>query len=128
MKDLIIITDIPITYESCSKIIKSGFKNLLLFNDDSESLYMKKSSRGFELWFSPNDQLDNPDFFMDSTIEKCPNKKAFLTNLCYTSKSIAKNLITLIKPMYGNMWIQSDEEDDWFGTVDEFLEIYCKNV
>lgn len=127
MLDLIILTDSPITYESCASLIKSNFKSLLLCADDEESILMKKSGKGFEIWFTPNDQLDNPDMFMEDTYEKCPNKKAFLTNVSYTSKHYAKKLIELIRQAYGNMWIQSDEEDNWFGTAKEFIEIYCKD-
>ena len=126
MKDLIIITDKPITPESCHNLIKSSFKTLLLGSDDNETLYMKKSHRGFELWYSPEDVLDDPNCMMEDTVDRCPNKKAYLTNLSYTSKSIAKKIVELLKPLYGRMWIQSDEEDDWFGTADEFIEIYCK--
>ena len=127
MKDLIIITDKPITYDSCAAIIKNNFNSLLLLNDDNETIYMKKSGKGFELWFSPKDQLNNPDFFMGNTVQKCPNKEAYLTDLCYTSKTIASKIIQLLKPLYGNMWIQSDEEDSWYGTADEFINDYCKN-
>lgn len=125
MKDLIILTDNPIRNEICSTILINKFKNKLVLNNDSESLYIKKSSSGFELWFSPNDQLDNPKCMMGDTIEKCPNKKAYLTNLSYTSKAIASSIISTLKPLFGNMWVQSDEDDDWFGTADEFINDYC---
>ncbi len=126
MQDLIILTDKPITYDSCSKIVKNHFSKLTLLNDDKETIYMKKSKRGFELWLSPDDTLNNPECFMEDTIDKCPNKEAFLTNLGYTSKTIAADIVNLLKPLYGNMWIQSDEEDNWFGTADEFVQMYCK--
>ena len=125
MKDLIIITDKPITYESCAFLIKKSFDSLLLCNDDKESIYMKKSNKGFELWFSPDDQLNNPEFFMGDSVKKCPNKNAYLTDLCVTSNSVALKIITLLKPLFGNMWIQVDEEDDWFGTAEEFINDYC---
>jgi len=127
MKDLIIISDQPITYESCAIMIKDSFKNLILRSDNDEILYMKKSGSGFEIWFSPEDVLNDPNCCMDDTVDRCPNKTAFLTNLSYTSKYIAKKMITVLKPFYGRMWIQSDEPDDWFGTADEFINIYCKN-
>jgi len=126
MLELIILTDVPIERNSCSTLLKEKFNNLILLNDDDETLYMKKSKRGFELWFSPNDILDDPICMMDDTIEKCPNKKAYLTNLKYTSKNIAKEIIGILLPHYGNMWIQSDEIDDWFGTAEDFINIYCK--
>ena len=127
MKDLIIITDQPITYDSCALIVKDSFKKLLLLGDEpNECIYMKKKKRGFELWFTPEDVIDNPEFFMEEVMEKCPNKKAYLTDFCYTHKSVAKKMIELLKPLYGHMWIQSDESDKWYGTADEFIEIYCK--
>lgn len=125
MKDLIILTDKPITYNSCSEMIKNDFKNLILRTDLEDYIYFKKSGAGFEIWFSPNDVLDNPENMMGDTIERCPNKKAFLTNVSYTSRTIASKIVSLLKPLYGNMWIQSDEEDDWFGTADDFINIYC---
>ena len=126
MKDLIIITDKSITYDSCAQIIKNNFKNLILRDDRDLVILMKKKDRGFEFWITPNDVLDDPQFFMGDTVDKCPNKKANINLLCYTHKSIAKKIVELLKPLYGRMWIQSDEEDDWFGTADEFIEIYCK--
>lgn len=121
MKDLIILTDKPIDKDSCYEILTANFRSLNIFNTGSDSLLMKKQKRGFEIWFTPNDVLDDPDCMMDDTIKRCPNKKAFLTNLGYTSETIAKKVIELLKPQYGNMWIQSDEEDDWFGSADEFI-------
>ena len=126
MKDLIILTDKPITSESCSNLIKNIFKKLLVRNDNQEILYMKKEGIGFELWFTPKDVLDDPDCLMEDTIDKCPNKKAFLTNLSYTSKNVARKIIEVLEPLYGNMWIQSDEEDNWFGTASDFINNYCK--
>ena len=63
---------------------------------------------------------------MEDTLKLIPNKKAYLTYLCYTSKTIAAEIIALLKPLYGNMWIQSDEDDKWLGTADEFIQNYCK--
>ena len=124
MKDLIILTDKPITYNSINSIIKNEFKTYPLLNDDEHLIYMKKSCSGFELELSPNDKLNDPECMMDDTVDRCPNKEAFLTNLNYTSVSIAKRIIKLIINNYGNMWIQSDEADDWFGTAQDFLENY----
>ena len=124
MRYLIILTDSPITYESINQIIKKEFKTYLLLNDDSNLIYMKKSCSGFELELSPDDKLNNPECLMDDTIDRCPNKEAYLTNLNYTSISIAKRIIKLIITNYGNMWIQSDEADDWFGTAQKFLDNY----
>ena len=124
MRDLIILTDEPITYESINKIIKKEFKSYPLLNDDTHLIYMKKKYSGFELELSPNDILSNPECMMDDTVDRCPNKEAFLTNLSYTSIPIAKRIIKLIINNYGNMWIQSDEADDWFGTAQEFLDNY----
>ena len=121
MKDLIILTDKPIDKDSCYEILITNFCSLNIFHTDNDSLLMKKQKRGFEIWFTPDDVLDDPECMMDDTIERCPNKKAFLTNLSYTSETIAKKVIELLKPLYGNMWIQSDEEDDWFGTADDFI-------
>ncbi len=126
MKDLIILTDKPITHDSCTNEIKNTFKSLILRADTDDYLYLKKSNHGFEIWFSPEDVLDDPKSMMEETIERCPNKKAYLTNISYTSINIAAKIVSLLKPHYGNMWIQSDEEDDWFGTADEFIDIYCK--
>ena len=124
MRDLIILTDEPITYESINKIIKKEFKSYPLLNDDTHLIYMKKKYSGFELELSPNDILSDPECMMDDTVDRCPNKEAFLTNLSYTSIPIAKRIIKLIINNYGNMWIQSDEADDWFGTAQEFLDNY----
>lgn len=124
MRDLIIITDKPITYDSINQVIKNEFKSYPLLNDNKELIYMKKSCSGFELELSPNDKLNDPECMMDDTVDRCPNKEAFLTNLNYTSVSIAKRIIKLIINDYGNMWIQSDEADDWFGTAQEFLDNY----
>ena len=124
MKDLIIISDKPITYESISDLIKSEFKGYPILNDDVDLIYIKKRNRGFELEFSPNDVLDNPECYMEDIIDRFPNKKAYLTNLHYTNCEIAKRIINIIKDMFGNMWIQSDEYDDWFGTAQEYIDNY----
>lgn len=124
MRDLIILTDEPITYESINQIIKKEFKSYPLLNDDPHLIYIKKKYSGFELELSPNDILSDPECMMDDTVDRCPNKEAFLTNLNYTSIPIAKRIIKLIINNYGNMWIQSDEADDWFGTAQEFLDNY----
>ncbi len=124
MRDLIILTDEPITYESINQIIKKEFKSYPLLNDDTHLIYIKKKYSGFELELSPNDILSDPECMMDDTVDRCPNKEAFLTNLSYTSIPIAKRIIKLIINNYGNMWIQSDEADDWFGTAQEFLDNY----
>ena len=87
-------------------------------------LIMKDKDDGFELEFSPDDVLDNPKCMMDDTIDRCPNKKAYLTNLSYTNCESTKRIISAIKNLFGNMWIQSDEDDDWFGTAQEFLDNY----
>ena len=117
MRDLIILTDEPITYESINQIIKKEFRSYPLLNDSQKLIYMKKKYSGFELELSPNDILSDPECMMDDTVDRCPNKEAFLTNLNYTSIPIAKRIIKLIINNYGNMWIQSDEDDDWFGTA-----------
>ena len=124
MRDLIILTDEPITYESINQIIKKEFKSYPLLNDSQKLIYMKKKYSGFELELSPNDISSDPECMMDDTVDRCPNKEAFLTNLNYTSIPIAKRIIKLIINNYGNMWIQSDEADDWFGTAQEFLDNY----
>ena len=124
MKDLIIITDKPITYDTIAPLIKKEFKNYPFWNDDSNLIYVKKKMSGFELEFTPNDILSDPECSMDETVDRCPNKNAYLTNLNYTSVPIAKRIISLIINNYGNMWIQSDEDDDWFGTAQEFLDNY----
>ena len=124
MRDLIILTDEPITYESINQIIKKEFRSYPLLNDSQKLIYIKKKCSGFELELSPNDILSDPECMMDDTVDRCPNKEAFLTNLHYTSIPIAKRIIKLIINNYGNMWIQSDEADDWFGTAQEFLDNY----
>jgi len=124
MRDLIILTDKPITYESINQIIKKEFKSYPLLNDSHNLIYIKKKCSGFELELSPNDILSDPECMMDDTVDRCPNKEAYLTNLSYTSIPIAKRIIKLIINNYGNMWIQSDEADDWFGTAQEFLDNY----
>ena len=124
MLDLIIISDKPIFSKEASNLLKREFSYFIVRGDDPDTLYMKKDGEGFELWFSPNDVLDDPEHFMEETIDRCPNKKAYLTNLSYTSEEIAKKIISILKPLYGNMWIQSDEYDDWFGTADEFIDKY----
>lgn len=124
MRDLIIISDKPITYESIADIIKNEFKTYPLLNDSKDLIYMKKKCSGFELEFSPNDILCDPECMMDDTVDRCPNKNAYLTNLNYTTPDIAKRIIRLIEPLFGNMWIQSDEDDDWFGTAKEFIDSY----
>jgi len=127
MQDLIILTDEPITLETCEKVLKEKMSDFKTLNSNSECLYMKNNDKGFELWFTPNDSIDDPEFEMGETLEKCPNKKAFLTNLSYSSRAIGKRVITLIQNLYGNMWIQSDEEDNWFGSANDFINIYCSN-
>ena len=124
MKDLIIITDKPITYASVIDIIKLEFKQYPFWSDDEDLIYLKKKNSGFELEFTPNDILSDPECMMDDTVDKCPNKDAYLTNLHYTSIDIAKRLIRLIITKFGSMWIQSDEDDDWFGTAQEFIDNY----
>ena len=124
MRDLIILTDEPITYESINQIIKKEFKSYPLLNDSHNLIYIKKRCSEFKLELSPNDILSDPECMMDDTVDRCPNKEAFLTNLSYTSIPIAKRIIKLIINNYGNMWIQSDEADDWFGTAQEFLDNY----
>lgn len=104
---------------------KLSFSNIIyrLLNYSQDLTHIKRCS-GFELELSPNDILRDPECMMDDTVDRCPNKEAFLTNLHYTSIPIAKRIIKLIINNYGNMWIQSDEADDWFGTAQEFLDNY----
>ena len=128
MKDLIIISDKPITYESISDLVKKEFKSYPLLNDSPDLIYMKKGNRGFELEFSPSDVLDDPECGMEATIDRCPNKKAYLTNLNYTNCEVAKRILNLIKDMFGEMYIQSDEYDDWFGTAQEYIDNYKDEV
>ena len=123
--DLIIITEKPITYESVFNAAEKGLSDLIIMADCSELFSMWKDDEGFELEFSPNDRLNDPDSLMDhDVIVKCPKKDAYLTNLGYTSVEMAKKIIELLKPLFGEMWIQSDESDDWFGTADEFIQNY----
>ena len=124
MRDLIILSEKPITYESIIGIIRTNFKKYNFLRDDKDLIYIKKKRSGFELELTPNDILDDPNNMMDDTINRCPNKKAHLTNLNYSTLDIAKKLISLIIDNYGSMWIQSDEDDDFFGTAVEFLNNY----
>ena len=124
MRDLIIISDKPITYDSIADLVKKEFKSYPLLCDTKDLIYMKKKCSGFELEFSPNDILSDPECMMDETVDRCPNKDAYLTNLNYTTPDIAKRIIRLIVNNFGNMWIQSDEDDDWFGTAQEFIDNY----
>ena len=124
MRDLIIISDKPITHDSIADLVKEEFKNYPVWSDTQDLLYIKKKCSGFEIEFSPNDILSDPECMMDETVDRCPNKNAYLTNLSYTTPNIAKRIIRLIINEFGNMWIQSDEDDDWFGTAQEFLDNY----
>ena len=108
MKDLIILTDKPITYDSISSIIKTEFKNYQLLNDDTHLIYVKKRGSGFELELTPNDKLNDPNCMMDDTVDKCPNKEAYLTNLNYTSTDIAKRIIKLLNK---NIYIPMDDTE-----------------
>ncbi len=128
MRDLIIISDRPITHDSIADLIKAEFRNYPLLADTQEYIYMKKKCSGFEIEFSPNDILSDPECMMDETVDRCPNKNAYLTNLNYTSPEIAKRIICIIEPLFGNMWIQSDEDDDWFGTAKEFVDNYSYSL
>ena len=127
MQDLIILTDKPIRYESCVQNILDHFQFWEYGGGDETSIGLYKNDKGLELWFSPEDVLDDPLCFMGDTVDKCPNKKAYLTNLSYRGLESAKKIVECLKPFYGRMWIQNDDVDDWFGTVDEYLEIYCKD-
>ena len=128
MKDLIIISDKPITYESISDLVKKEFKTYPLLNDTTDLIYMKRGRSGFELEFSPIDVLDDPECGMEDTIDRCPNKKAYLTNIHYSNCEVAKRILNLIKDMFGEMYIQSDEYDNWFGTVQEYIDNYKDEV
>lgn len=124
MRDLIILTSKPLDYSLVAQVIKDGFSNLKIRNDTERLLYVKYKNVGFELEFFPNDRLSDPDSMMGDTVAKCPNKDAYLTGFSYTSVYVAKKMISLLKPLFEEMWIQSDEADNWFGTAEEFIEHY----
>ena len=124
MRDLIMLTDRPIACNDIATIIKNEFKSYQLLNDSFDLIYMKKKDSGFELELSPDDVLSDPECMMDDTVDKCPNKNAFLTNLSYSKLAVAKRIINLIKDLFGNMWIDVDEAEGWFGTAQEFIDSY----
>ena len=122
MRDLIILTDKPINKESCIQLIKKEFKSKKTISETEDFLYMKGNGAGFEIDFTPNDKLSDPLSDMDDdTIEKCPNKNAYLTNLSYTTNYVAAKVIMLLMPLYGRMWID-DEELNIFSTAEEFVD------
>ena len=127
MRDLVIITDIPIRFDDVSEKIKKAFKKCTYYNFDSTSIYLQNRRARVYIEFLGQAKLTDPINMMDETIDRVPNKDAFLTNLYYSTAEIAKKVIGLIKDDFGNMWIQSDEYDDWFGTADEFIRDYKIN-
>ena len=121
MKDLIIITDLSIDSSTCSPLLKEAFSNKTIHCDCQDYLLIKKDGKGFQIDYTPNDILSDPECMMGDTVEKCPNKNAFLTNLGYSTMPIAIKVIKTLLPHYGRMWIE-DEENDTFSTAEEFIK------
>jgi len=125
MQDYIIITDNPIEFEQIKDIFKENFPNFIICNFCNESLFMQKKGNKFEIEFS-KDRLSDPESMMEETIDKCPNKNAYLTNIYVSSIDIAIRVFETLSKIIPLYWIQSDEEDNWFGTNIEFINKHKK--
>lgn len=121
MRDLILITKTPLTSESIFNILKTAFPSFKVLDLHTDHLLMKSKTQGFEIYFTPDDVLSDPANMMgDETIAKVPSCFQFLTNIGYTSASIAKKLIISIQNEIGDFWID-DDDFEWLGSSKDFL-------
>lgn len=121
MRDLILITQKPLTNESIFNALKMAFPSLNVLDSSIDHLLMKSKKQGFEFYFTPNDILSDPANMMgDETISKVPSEFQYLTNVSYTSAYIVKKLVLSLQNELGEFWID-DDDFEWLGSSKDFL-------
>ncbi len=122
MKDLIIISDNPLSKNNLSGLLIEEFKNLGVGENTEQHLYIKRKSSGLEVYYTPKDTLEKCREEMgEETYARIPNKESYLTNISVSDSTIAKKVVALIKDNFGDVWID-DDDYEWFGKASDFLQ------
>lgn len=121
MRDLILITQRPLTDELVHGILAKTFTAFDVLDSSPDHLLMKSKKNGIEIYFTPDDTLSDPQNMMgEETINSVPCHFQYLTNVSYTGASIAKTLVKSLQEEIGEFWID-DDDFEWLGSSNDFL-------
>lgn len=122
MKDMIIISDTPLSKNNLSDLLIKEFKNLSVAENTEQRLYIKRKSSGLEIFYTPADTLEKfKEEMGEETYSAIPNKDSYLTNISVTDSAVAKRVVAVIKNNFGEVWID-DDDYDWLGKASDFLK------
>ena len=119
MRDFYFFTKSKVTAEDCLAPLQKEIKNVKM-NGESD-IWIDAESSSF-LWFE-NGSID--EFIvedMDAFRKQIPIEDPYVT-FFETHRSIdAKRVIKVLMTLYPELYINVDDETDWFGTAQEYLD------
>ena len=119
MRDFYFFTKTKVMVEDCLAPLQKEIKNVKM-NGDTD-IWIDAKSRSF-LWFY-NDKIES---FPENEIEEIkgliPIEDPYVT-FFETHRSIdAKRVIKVLMQLYPELYINVNDESDWYGTAQEYLD------
>ena len=119
MRDFYFFTKTKVTAEDCLAPLQKEIKNVKM-NGDTD-IWIDAKSRSF-LWLE-NSSLD--EFIVEDLDEfkkQIPLQNPYVTYF-ETHRSIdAKRVLAVLMQLYPEIYVNVDDESDWFGTAQEYLD------
>ena len=119
MRDFYFFTKTKVTVEDCLAPLQKEIKNVKM-NGDMD-IWIDAKSRSF-LWLE-NSSLD--EFIVEDLDEfkkQIPLQNPYVTYF-ETHRSIdAKRVLAVLMQLYPEIYVNVDDESDWFGTAQEYLD------
>ena len=119
MRDFYFFTKTKVTAEDCLAQLQKEIKNVKM-NGDTD-IWIDAKSRSY-LWLE-NSSLD--DFIVEDLDEfkkQIPLQNPYVTYF-ETHRSIdAKRVLAVLMQLYPEIYVNVDDESDWYGTAQEYLD------
>ena len=119
MRDFYFFTKTKVTAEDCFEALQKEIKNIKM-NGDTD-IWIDAKSRSF-LWLE-NSSLD--EFIVEDLDEfkkQIPLQNPYVTYF-ETHRSIdAKRVLAVLMQLYPEIYVNVDDESDWYGTAQEYLD------
>lgn len=124
MRDIYLFTKNPIIYEKCEELIFANIKNVAT-NKKNAFWANSKIFWKFEI---ANETIfegaDSPDYIQElkEWAKNIPIENPFVNYIGIHRSIDAKRIIQALLSTYSDLYINIDDETDWFGTAQEYLD------
>jgi hypothetical protein len=124
MRDILLFTEQPMVYEDCKRSILRDVKKA----DTNQTDGFWSTAKFFWSFDIENETVfenaSSPEYIQELTdwAKRIPIKDPFI-NYMEVHRSIdAKRIIKALLPLYPELYINIDDESDWFGSAQEYLD------